>query len=75
MLAGINATENVLSYDLKPKAKNPLRQITYDVADHTSLSVSFDGKNDVVVTSRQSMSEPTELFLIDLKAVPTKRSG
>jgi len=73
MIVGIHATDNLFSYDLPGKSKNPLKQITNDVADHTALSVSSDGKNDVVVTSRMSMSEPTELFKIDLKAGTSKQ--
>jgi dipeptidyl aminopeptidase/acylaminoacyl peptidase len=73
MIVGIKATENLFIYDLSVKSKNPLRQITSDVADHTALSVSSDGKNDIVVTSRMSISEPTELFTIDLKAGTSKQ--
>ena len=73
LLAGINATENLFSYDLSPKSKTPIRQITNDITNHTGFAVSSDGKNDVVVTSRQSMSEPTELFSVDLKAGTTKQ--
>lgn len=73
MLVGINATDNLFSYDLSGKSKNPRRQITNDVADHSGMSVSTDGKNDVVVTSRMSISEPTELFSIDLKAGTSKQ--
>ena len=73
MLVGIRATDNLFSYDVNGKAGKPLRQITNDVADHTALSVSFDGKKDVVVTSRMSISEPTELFSIDVKSGTSKQ--
>ncbi|CAN5458980.1 hypothetical protein BH11BAC1_BH11BAC1_08540 [soil metagenome] len=73
MLVGINATDNLFSIDLSSKSKNPIRQVTNDVADHAQLSVSSNGKNDVVVTSRMSMSEPNELFSIDLKAGTSKQ--
>jgi dipeptidyl aminopeptidase/acylaminoacyl peptidase len=73
MLVGINATDNLFCYDLSGKSNKPLRQVTNDMADHTAVSVSTDGKNDIVVTSRMSISEPTELFLIDLKAGTSKQ--
>ena len=73
MLVGIMATDNIFVYDLDGKAKNPLKQLTNDVADHTAMSISYDGKNDVLVTSRMSMSEPTELFSVDLKTGSTKQ--
>ena len=73
MLVDANATINLFSIDLSPAAKNPFRQITKDVADHTELSVSAYDKNDIVVTSRMSMSEPNELFFIDLKTGSSKQ--
>jgi len=73
MLVGIKATDNLFCYDLSGKSKNPLRQLTQDVADHTALSVAWDGKNDVVITSRMSISEPAELFNIDLKSGASKQ--
>jgi dipeptidyl aminopeptidase/acylaminoacyl peptidase len=73
MLAGIKATENLFSYDLSGKSNKPMKQVTSDAADHTALTVASDGKNDVVVTSRMSISEPTELFSIDLKTGTSKQ--
>lgn len=73
MLVGINATDNLFSYNFGLRDGNPIRQITNDVADHAELSVSSDVKNDVVVTSRMSMSQPSELFSIDLKARTSKQ--
>ncbi len=73
MLVGIKATVNLFSYDLSPNAKNPIRQITNDVADDLSFTVATDGKSDVVVTSRQSISAPTEVFSVDLNAGTSKQ--
>jgi dipeptidyl aminopeptidase/acylaminoacyl peptidase len=73
-IAGIHATENVFSYDLDAKAKQPLRQITMDEADHIAFSLSANAKGeDVIVTARQSISEPTELFTVDLKTGTAKQ--
>lgn len=73
LLVGIKATDNLFSYDLTGKSKNALRQITNDVADHTAMTISSDGKNDVVVTSRMSISEAMELFSIDMKTGSSKQ--
>ncbi|HLG33494.1 MAG TPA: S9 family peptidase, partial [Bacteroidia bacterium] len=64
-LSGINATQQLFSYDLDPKAKAPIRQITNDVGDHTDFTLAMDGKNPVIITSMMSISSPTNLFSID----------
>ncbi|MEO5570322.1 MAG: S9 family peptidase [Bacteroidia bacterium] len=66
-LCGINATNQLWSLNPDPSAKNPIRQITHDVADHTDFSFAMDGKNPVMVSSMMSISLPTELFKINLK--------
>ena len=73
MLVGITGTVNLFGYDMSGKSKIPLRQITHDLADHNGLYVSTDGRHDMVVTSRMSISEPTELFFIDLKSGLSKQ--
>ncbi len=73
-MAGVKATENIFSYDLDSKAKQPLRQITNDEADHVAFSLSTNAKGeDVLITARQSISSPTELFSIDLKTGASKQ--
>ncbi len=72
-ISGINATEELFSLDLNPKAKQKIRQITNDVADHLGFTIGFNGKEDVVVTALQSISLPTELFKIDLKTGTSKQ--
>jgi dipeptidyl aminopeptidase/acylaminoacyl peptidase len=73
-MAGIKATENIFSYDLDPKAKQPLRQITNDEANHIAFSLAANTKGeDVLITARQSISEPTEVFSIDLKTGAAKQ--
>src|SRR3569832_1314813 len=73
-IAGIHATENIFSYDVSMGTKEPLKQITKDEADHLSFSFSVNAKGeDVMVTARQSISEPTEIFSIDLKNGTTKQ--
>ena len=72
-ISGINATEELFSLDLDPKAKQKFRQITSDIADHTGFTIGFNGKQDVIVTSMMSISLPTELFNIDLKTGASKQ--
>lgn len=71
--SGVNATEQVFVYDLKLRSALPLKQITNDEADHTSISVANDGKSDVVVSACMSISQPTEIFSIDLKSGKSKQ--
>lgn len=65
-IGGIKATENVFGCDL---TTGKIRQITNDVANHSEMSVS----GDVVVTSRVSMTDPAELYLIDVKNGTSKK--
>jgi dipeptidyl aminopeptidase/acylaminoacyl peptidase len=72
-ISGINATEEIFSFDLNPKAKQQIRQITTDVADHTGITIGFNGKEDVIISAMMSISLPTELFKIDLKTGVSKQ--
>ena len=65
-LAGINATEQIFSLNLDPNDKNPIRQITVDIGDHTDFTLVNNGHENVIVTSMMSISKPTELFSINL---------
>lgn len=72
--ADIQATDQIFFYDMYNKSAHPMYQLTKDVADYTAISVaSFPAKQDVIVASRMSMSEPTELFLIDAKTGTSKQ--
>ncbi len=67
--ADIQATDQIFFYDMYNKSASPLHQLTKDVADYNGMSVaSFPAKQDIIVASRMSMSEPTELFLVDAKS-------
>ena len=69
-LSGINATDQLFSYDLASGAKTP-RQITNDAGDHTDFTVA--GKGPSIVTAMMSISSPTELFSIDEKSGASKK--
>ncbi|MFZ9943446.1 MAG: prolyl oligopeptidase family serine peptidase [Bacteroidia bacterium] len=66
-ISGINATDQIWSITTDTKKKPVIRQITTDIADYTGFSLHYDGKNTTMVAARMSMSEPTELYRIDLK--------
>src|SRR5258706_753530 len=72
-LSGINATQQLFSYDLTAAAKASLRQITNDVGDHTDFTVAMNGKNPVIVTAMMSITLPTELFSIDEKTGASRK--
>ncbi len=64
-LTGINGTHQLFSYDLNPKSKSPLRQITNDQADYNELQVATVEKKPRIVTSRTDMTKAAELYIID----------
>lgn len=64
-LAGINGTHQLYSYDMNPKSKAPLRQITNDQADYNELQVGTFEKKPRVITSRTDMTNPAELYIVD----------
>ncbi len=64
-LAGINGTHQLFSYDMNPKSKLPLRQITTDQADYNELQVGMLNKKPHLITSRTDMTNPAELFIVD----------
>ncbi len=66
-IAGINATEQVLSFDLNPKAKNPMRQITNVTADITDFSLSTITKEPLMIIGLMRHDLPTEIFKVDFK--------
>jgi dipeptidyl aminopeptidase/acylaminoacyl peptidase len=65
-IANVNATDQVFFCDLTSKG-NSIRQLTNDTADHNGLSVVTLGSEDRIITSRMSISAPTDIFAIDLK--------
>jgi dipeptidyl aminopeptidase/acylaminoacyl peptidase len=64
-LAGIHGTHQLFSYDLNPKSKTPLRQITNDQADYNELQVGMVDKKPRIITSRTDMVNPAELYIVD----------
>jgi dipeptidyl aminopeptidase/acylaminoacyl peptidase len=65
-ISDINATDQIFYCDLFANSKP--KQLTNDVADFNGLSVrTLPNKEDILLASRMSMSQPTELFTIDSK--------
>jgi len=66
--AEIQGTKPIFFMDMNDPGNPPNRQLTSDIADFTGFSVvTPKGKTDVMIASRQSLSEPTELFKIDMQ--------
>ena len=61
------ATVQLYSYDLNPKAKTPLRKITNVTADIQDFSFSANTKESVMIVSMMHHFMPTEIFTVDLK--------
>lgn len=73
-LSVINATEQIFVYDFNDTKGNPIKQLTNDVADFTAMTLAkTSSKKDVMVCSRMSFSEPTDLFSVDLKSGVSKQ--
>ncbi len=64
-LSPVNATHQVFSFDLNPKAKSPVKQLTFDQADYNELTVSGMGKIIKIVVARVDMTMPSELYSIN----------
>jgi dipeptidyl aminopeptidase/acylaminoacyl peptidase len=64
-LAGWKGTHQLFSFDMNPKSKAPLRQITNDQADYQDMQTGMFNKKPVIITSRMDMTMPTELYTID----------
>ena len=69
-LSPIDGTQQVFVYDFRLKTMVPIRQLTHDIAEHTEISVSRDVKmnQDMIITSKMSISSPPELFHIDIQS-------
>jgi dipeptidyl aminopeptidase/acylaminoacyl peptidase len=66
-LADIQATDQIFYCETLAKT-NGIKQLTTDIADFNGLSIaSNEKKDDVILASRMSISQPTELFSIDSK--------
>ncbi len=73
-LSGTMATNQVFVYDLSGTNENPIKQLTTDIADFTSMSLAVNqSKKDVMVAARMTLSEPTDIFSIDLKTGQSKQ--
>ncbi|MFI5218180.1 MAG: alpha/beta fold hydrolase [Bacteroidia bacterium] len=66
-ISGINATDQVWAYDFRLRSGLPIRQITSDVADYQSFTHAGSGKETVMIAARMSISQPTELFKINVQ--------
>ncbi|MFM2206134.1 MAG: hypothetical protein RL213_109 [Bacteroidota bacterium] len=64
-ISSVAGTQQVYAVDFQKRGLSKIRQLTRDTADHTELSVSAKGKEDVIVTSCMSISMPSELFRIE----------
>jgi dipeptidyl aminopeptidase/acylaminoacyl peptidase len=73
-LSSIQATSQVFVYDLGVTKGNPIKKLTNDIADFTGMTLAAaSSKKDVMVCTRMTMSEPTDLFTVDLKSGVSKQ--
>lgn len=73
-LSVINATQQIFYYDFQSTKGSPIRQLTNDIADFTSMTIAKSSSNkDLMVCTRMTMSEPTDLFTVDLKSGQSKQ--
>ncbi len=68
-ISDINATDQIFYCDPSSKSEKNMVQLTNDVADFNGLSiVTTSSREDKILSSRMSFSEPTELFSVDAKS-------
>lgn len=69
-LSPLEGTQQVFVYDFRLKSLVPVKQLTHDVAEHIELAVGRDAKmnQDMVITSRMSISAPPELFQVNIQS-------
>lgn len=63
--ACVDAVHQLYSYNLLAK-KDQLRKITNGMSDLGSIDLSFDGKSTNIIATRVNMSNPTEIYKIEL---------
>lgn len=63
--AGINATHQLFVFDLNPKAKKQLRQITDQQADITAFSMTTVANKPVIAATMMNISSPVEVYSVD----------
>lgn len=63
----INAVHQVYAYTVSAK-KDAMRRITNTSSDFGGLGLGFDGKKFHLVATRVNMSNPTELYKIDIRS-------
>jgi len=66
--AGINATKQVFIYDYFLRSLDPFRQLTTSQADYQEISVSGSAKSLTVIASRTDMTQPVELYNINVNS-------
>lgn len=66
-ISDILATDQIFVRELNAKEGKP-RQLTTDRADFTEISIRTVGGKDLIASGRMSMSEPTEVFMVDVQS-------
>ncbi len=72
-ISGINATDQLWVYDGRLRSYPPIRQITSDIGDYTSFSVSDNKSDPTIIATMMSISAPTEIFRVDVKTGTSKQ--
>ena len=68
-MSDIAATDQIFYCDLTAKTDiDAIKQLTSDTADYNGFSLTSVNGNDKLIATRMSISEPTEVFNIDLKS-------
>ncbi|MBK7968240.1 MAG: S9 family peptidase [Bacteroidetes bacterium] len=71
--AGINATDQLWVFDSFLKGAQQIRQVTKDMADLTSYSIAYPGKEPIIVSCAMNISMPSEIFKVDMKTGISKQ--
>jgi dipeptidyl aminopeptidase/acylaminoacyl peptidase len=72
-IAGVQATHNIFEFYTEPNQRGRYKQITRDEADYQDMQVYRSGNKSTLYATRMSISEPTEIYVIDPDKGEVKR--
>jgi dipeptidyl aminopeptidase/acylaminoacyl peptidase len=73
VIAGVQATHNIFEFYTAPAQRGRYRQITRDEADYQDIQVIRNGGKSLLIATRMSISEPTEIYQLDPERGEAKR--
>ncbi len=73
VIAGVQGTHNIFEFYTNPNQRGKFKQITRDEVDYQDIQVLRSGNKSTLITTRMSISEPTEIYSVDPDRGDAKR--